>query len=64
MYNGTKYVTTFSLNKLSFVPGEAIKITVDCDNLECSCDVKNFKFKLLRKVNYSISGRHNTIEYL
>ena len=40
-----------SLEKLTFAPGENIKVKINMDNSKCKKPVKSFKIKLSRKIS-------------
>ena len=41
-----------SIEKTVFKPGETIQVRIDIDNSNCKKDVKSFKTKLVRKVQF------------
>ena len=45
---------SFELQKVSFEPGEEVKIVIDCDNSAVNLNVKSFKFKLFRRISTSV----------
>jgi hypothetical protein len=51
----------FEIPKVSFEPGEEVKIVIDCDNSAARLGVKSFKFKLFRRIETSVdySGNKN-----
>ena len=44
----------FEIPKVSFEPGEEVKIVIDCDNSATRLSVKSFKFKLFRRIETSV----------
>lgn len=42
--------STITMEKDQILPGEYLKVRIDCDNSKCKNAVKGFKIKLLRNV--------------
>ena len=54
---------TFARNV--YEPGSTIKIKIECDNSQCSCEVKAFKIKLQRKwVGFAGTTQYRSSKYL
>lgn len=50
--NRTTARTEFTISGSVFQPGESVEVAVNNDNSKCQSSVKNFKFKLWRKISY------------
>ena len=44
----------FAIDKITYSPGQQVQIVVKTDNSRCACDVKSYKFKLLRRIEVNI----------
>lgn len=45
----TRSSTIVKFDRKEYYPGEAVKVTLNCDNSECSKAVENFILQLVRK---------------
>ncbi len=45
---------SYEIPKVSFEPGEEIKIAIDCDNSATRLGVKSFEVKLFRNIETSV----------
>lgn len=43
-------IVGFSFERNHYYPGENINVKMDCDNRMCTRSIRNFKFKLIRKL--------------
>lgn len=57
--------TEFTIDNMRYSPGDQIPIVVNANNTTCNNSIKNFKFKIWRRIRYNIDNQVvETAEYM